>query len=85
MYSLAESCEFGALKDELIRDRIVIGIRDKALSEQMQVDQNLTLDKAKREVREREGVQEQQGVLKGNQGKTVDLVRQPNRPSWKST
>ena len=49
-YSLAESCEFGALKDELIRDRIVVGIRDKALSERMQVDPNLTLNKAKREV-----------------------------------
>ena len=85
MYSLAESCEFGALKDELIRDRIVVGIRDKALSERMQVDPNLTLDKAKREVRQREAVQEQQGVLKGDQGKAVDSVRRPNRPSWKST
>ena len=27
----------------------------------------------------------QQGVLKGDQGKTVNLVRQPNCPSWKST
>ena len=48
--SLAESCEFGALKDKLIRDRIVIGIRDKVLSKRMQVDPNLTLDKAKWEV-----------------------------------
>ena len=56
LYSLAELCEFGALKDELIRDRIVVGIRDKALSEWMQVDPNLTLDKAKWEVRQREAV-----------------------------
>ena len=56
LYSLAELCEFGALKDELIRDRIVVGIRDKALSEWMQVDPNLTLDKAKWEVRQREVV-----------------------------
>ena len=33
LYSLAEHCGFGALHDELIRDRIVIGIRDARLSE----------------------------------------------------
>ncbi len=84
LYSLAESCEFGALKDELIRDRIVVGIRDKALSQRMQVDPNLTLEKAKREVRQREAVQEQQGVLDGDRVTTVDSVRY-HRPSWRST
>ena len=33
VYSLAENCEFGVLTDELIRDRIVVGISDNALSE----------------------------------------------------
>ena len=27
-YNLAADCNFGELKDELIRDRIVVGIRD---------------------------------------------------------
>ena len=85
LYSLAESCEFAALKDELIRERIVVGIRDKALSERMQVDTHLTLDKAKREARQREAVQEQQGLLESDRGKTVDAVRQTNRSSWKPT
>ena len=65
---------FGAPKDKVIRDRIVVGIRDKVLSEWMQVDPNLTLNKGKWEGRQREAVQEQQGVLKGNLGKIVDLV-----------
>ena len=34
--TLAEYCEYGTLHDELIRDRIVIGIRDAELSQQMQ-------------------------------------------------
>ena len=34
-YSLAENCEFGALKDELIRDHIVVDISDTALSGRM--------------------------------------------------
>ena len=85
LYSLAQSCEFAALKDELIRDRIVIGIRDKALSERMQVDAHLTLDKAKREAQQREAVQEQQGLLESDRGKTVDAVRRTNCSSWKPT
>lgn len=28
LYTLAETCEFGELKEDLIRDRLVIGIRD---------------------------------------------------------
>ena len=29
LHCLAEHCEFGALKDELVRDRIVVGLKDK--------------------------------------------------------
>ena len=32
LHSLAEDCEYGTLKAELIRDRLVVGIRDTALS-----------------------------------------------------
>ena len=35
LYNLAADCNFGNLKDELIRDRIVVGIRNLALSEQL--------------------------------------------------
>jgi len=33
LYSLIETCEYGNIKNELIRDRIVIGIRDTRVSE----------------------------------------------------
>ena len=33
LYNLAADCNFRELKDELIRDRIVVGIRDASLSE----------------------------------------------------
>ena len=32
LYELAENCDYGALKAEMIRDRLVVGIRDNALS-----------------------------------------------------
>ena len=48
LYNLAENCEYRELKGEMIRDRIVVGIRDRALSEQLQLDAELTLEKAKK-------------------------------------
>ena len=47
MHRMAENCEFGNMKDKLIRDRIVVGIRDESLSECLQMEAELTLDKAK--------------------------------------
>ena len=46
LYELAENCDYGALKDEMIRDRLVVSIRDISLSERLQLDPALTLDKA---------------------------------------
>ena len=47
LYTLAESCDYGELKDQMIRDHIVVGIRSESQSEQLQMDADLTLDKAK--------------------------------------
>ncbi|UYV78305.1 hypothetical protein LAZ67_16000911 [Cordylochernes scorpioides] len=60
LYKLADSCEFEGLHEQLIRDRIVVGVRDKALSERMQLDSELTLEKAVKMVREQEAVRQQQ-------------------------
>lgn len=45
IHALAEHCVFGALRDELIRDRIVVVIQDARLSESLQLDFELTLEK----------------------------------------
>ena len=60
LHSLARNCNFGALSEELIRDRIVIGITDKALSRRLQLDPSLTLKKVIKIVRQTEAVQQQQ-------------------------
>ncbi len=54
LYNLANDCNFGDLKDELIRDRIVVGIPDASLLEHLQMDLELKLEKAKRLLRQRE-------------------------------
>ena len=63
LYNLVESCEYGELKSEMIHDRLVVGIRDSSLSEHLQTDAALTLEKAKTIVRQREAVQEQKLIL----------------------
>ena len=63
----------------MIHNRIVVGIRDKALSEHLQLDAELTLEKAKCLVRQRGAVQEHQGMLDVDTKRPesmVDSVRQ---------
>ncbi|UYV67056.1 hypothetical protein LAZ67_4003775 [Cordylochernes scorpioides] len=77
LHSLAEHCNFGALYDELIRDRIVVGVRDRALSERMQLDTYLTLVKATQMAKQLESVKEQQSSL--YQQNFVDQIKKmPN-------
>ena len=47
LYNLVETCDFGDLKNKMIRDRIVVGIRDQALPERLQTLADLTPEKAK--------------------------------------
>ena len=49
----------------MLRDRIVVGIADSSLSERLQMIEDLTLEKAKTLVRQREAVHKQQLILKG--------------------
>ena len=46
LYGLARDCSFGALKEELIRDHIVMGLQNRKLSDKLQLHPNLTLEKA---------------------------------------
>ena len=48
----------------MIRDRLVVGIQDAALSQQLQLDPELTLEKAKMRIRQREAVGQQQKAVK---------------------
>ena len=63
LYGLARYCNFGPLKEELIRDRIVVGLQNRELTEKLQLDLNLTLNKATNLVRQRETVRQQQNIL----------------------
>lgn len=83
VHTLAEHCNFGVLKDELKRDRIVVGIKDRKLSEKLQMDSELTLAKAIQQVRQSEAVEKQQTILHSATGvdhKTnVDTIKTMRR------
>ena len=82
LYELAENCEYGALKSEMIRDRLVVGIRDSGLSERLQLDADLDLEKAKKSIRQREAVHEQQQSLKtAEQPSKIEALRPDKPPS----
>ena len=59
LYELSEHCEFGVNREEHIRDRIVVGIRDKELSRKLQLISNLTLEMTVQEARQQEEVKAQ--------------------------
>ena len=64
LYALAEHCSYRMLHNEMIRDRLVVGLRDAKLSEKLQLDAELMLDKAVTQVRQAEAVKRQQTVLR---------------------
>uniref|UniRef100_A0A147BN06 RNA-directed DNA polymerase n=1 Tax=Ixodes ricinus TaxID=34613 RepID=A0A147BN06_IXORI len=79
LHRLAESCEYGPLKDDLIRDRLVVGLLDVGLSEKLQLDPQLTLQTATQKARNSEIVKKQQSELreKAEQNAALDEIRRP--------
>lgn len=64
LHSLTEHCNFGTLTDEMIRDRIVVGLLDAKLSEKLQLDPDLTLPKAINHVQQSKAVKKQQTLMR---------------------
>ena len=56
LYALSEHCSYGDLHDEMIMDRLVVGLWSAKLSEKLQLDAELTLEKAVTQVRQAEAI-----------------------------
>ena len=85
LHALAEHCNYGQLKEELIRDRIVVGILDTKLSEKLQLDPELTLEKAVLQARQSEAVKKKQAFMRSDtQGeKEVNAIHKKFGPKKK--
>ena len=80
LYELAEHCGYGELNDEMLRDRIVVGIRNSTLAEKLQLDPKLTLESAILQARQSEVVKSQQSLLRGEVDIPVGAVRKGSGP-----
>lgn len=47
LYELTENCDYGPLKEEMICDRLVVGIRDGPPLQRLQLNPDLMLERAK--------------------------------------
>ena len=84
LYALAEHCYYGNLKEEIIRDCLVVGFTESLLSERMQVDGNLTLERAIETAWLIEMIRQQQNRLRGeNSPETCSVDRVERKKSWK--
>ena len=66
LYRLAEDCEYGPLKDSLIRDRIVVGVVDDSLSDRLQAKADLTLETAVQMSRQAEARKQNKDLIRGS-------------------
>ena len=78
----AEYCDFGAIKDSLIRDQIVVGINDPKLRERLLRETDLTLEKAIKLCRITEQSKEQSKIFISPTTQTgnIDAVKKGEPP-----
>ena len=74
LHTLAAKCEYGDLRDSLIRDRIIVGIRDAELSKRLQMDEKLTLQTCINKVTQSEMIGSQQATVRDKETKPVDFL-----------
>lgn len=73
MHALADTCNYGVLREELTRDRLVVGFRDRKVSERLQLDAHLNLLKALTVARQHETVRQQEAQIHNGQAQKVNV------------
>lgn len=63
LHALASTCDYGGLREDLIRDRLVVGIQDHKVSRTLQLDPDLKLQKALLVARQHETINQQLAEL----------------------
>lgn len=83
--SMAKSCKYGQLEDELIRDRLIVGIRDHKLSESLQMDETLNLERTVEKITQAEAVKNQNKELrKQSEVGNIDRVEKGHQSEKKN-
>ena len=87
----AQTCDYGELKDSLIRDRIVVGINSTQLKEKMLQDKDLSLESAISRCKSAEMTQRQMQVIQekgsaygGKETEPVNVIKHGRKGNRKS-
>ena len=72
---LAKNCNFGRIRDELIRDQVVVGVRDDSIREKLQAVKQLTLKKCLQIGRVYETSKQQTKIISSSTDTDVKLNR----------
>lgn len=83
LYCLSKHCEFGALEDELVGERIVVGLQNVKFSEKLQVGPSLTLQSAINTARQNEWVKKQLEILRSRLSPAPSEVKEVNKANGK--
>ncbi|KAJ8969761.1 hypothetical protein NQ314_001598 [Rhamnusium bicolor] len=87
LLKLVRNCKYGELSEELIRDRLVVGIKDRDLSERLQMDEELTMQKAIQRVQQAETVKKQNKAIRQEATINIEQVHhkagKESRNKWK--
>ena len=92
LYELVESCDYGDdIKEEMIRDRLIVGIRDSALLEKIAARCHTHARIGEESIRQKEAVHEQQQSLKSAEStssatnmESIDKKKRDNRHPCRS-
>ncbi|UYV70824.1 K02A2.6-like [Cordylochernes scorpioides] len=79
LHKMAENCNYGSLKEEMIRDRIVVGVKNLQLSEKLQLEPNLTLERAIQAACQTECVKQQQTILRSTTTQAANKWSKPEK------
>ena len=74
VYTLAETCEYGTMKDEFIRDRIIAGVKDERLSDLLVQQNELTLEKTVELARKWEAREVDLKAIRGDPTSQISFV-----------
>lgn len=76
---LAESCEYGQLKESIIKDAFVLGVHNNKLKEHFLKEHDLTLEKALLIARASEKAREQVSIIDGSNDENVWKIDRQQR------
>ena len=71
LHCLADWCSYGELRNEMIQDRMIVGLLDDTLSEKLQLNSKLMLEIAVTTMHQSKGVYKQQPMVKSKPSDTT--------------